>query len=104
MQMDHERMDVYALALEVAQWTVRQQFPRGLSDLRNQTIRASWSVVLNVAEGLRRRGKARENHLEIARGSAAETLAALSIVPLGGVEIQANKLRRIDRMLERLGG
>ena len=104
MQMSHERLDAYQVALEVARWVVRQPFPRGLSDLKNQAVRASCSVVLNIAEGWQRSGKARSNHLEIARGSAAETVAVLMIADLAGSKEQAHKLRRVDRMLERLGG
>ena len=58
MRMDHEGLDVYRLSLEVARWMVKQRFPRGLSDLKNQGMRASASVVLNIAEGWRRRGRA----------------------------------------------
>jgi len=104
MLMAHERLDVYNLALEVARWMVRVPFPRGLSDLKNQGVRSACSVVLNIAEGARRRGKAKTNHFEIARGSAAETLAVLMIVDLPGATGQAAKLRRVDRMLERMGG
>ena len=104
MRMEHEGLDVYRLALDVARWVVKQSFPRGLADLKNQGVRSASSVVLNIAEGSRRRGKARGNHYEIARGSAAETLAVLMIADLAGAEEQAHKLRRIDRMLERMGG
>ena len=104
MQMDHERLDAYQVALEVARWMVRQPFPRGLADLKNQGMRAAASVVLNIAEGSRRRGKARGHHYEIARGSAAETVAVLMIAQLAGGEEQAHKLRRVDRMLQKMGG
>jgi len=104
MRMAHERLDVYQVALEVARWMVRVPFPRGLSDLKNQGARAACSVVLNIAEGARRRGKAKTNHFEIARGSAAEAQTVLLIVDLPGGEEQVAKLRRVDRMLERMGG
>ena len=103
MQMDHERLDVYRLAVQVARWMLRARWPRGTSD-KKQAARAAASVALNIAEGNRRRGKARSNHLEIARGSAAEALTALQIVDLPGGEAVQHDLRRIDRMLERLGG
>ncbi len=104
MRMAHEGLDVYQLALEVARWMVKQPFPRGLSDLKNQGVRSACSVVLNIAEGSMRRGKARTNHYEIARGSAAETLAVLMIADLPRADEQAHKLRRVDRMLQRMGG
>ncbi len=102
--MDHVWLDAYRVALEVARWMVRQSFPRGLADLKNQGVRAAASVVLNIAEGSRRRGKARANHYEIARGSAAEALAVLMIVEVPGSDEAADKLRRVDRMLQRMGG
>ncbi len=102
--MEHERLDAYQVALDVARWMVRQPFPRGLADLKNQGIRAASSVVLNIAEGSRRRGKARNNHYEIARGSAAEALAVLMIADLPGKDDVAHKLRRVDRMLQKMGG
>ena len=102
--MAFERLDVYQQSLHVARWLAKQAFPRGWSDLRTQAHRASASVVLNTAEGLSRRGKSRRYHLEIARGSAAETLAVLALAELPGWLEQAERLRRVDRMLERLGG
>ena len=88
MQMAHERLDVYKVALEVGRWTLRSRWPRGTSDLKNQAVRASASVALNIAEGSLRRGKAQTHHFEIARGSAAETLTVLQLVDLPGGEAQ----------------
>jgi four helix bundle protein len=102
--MAHEGLDVYRLALEVGRWTIQSRWPRGTADLKNQAMRAATSVALNIAEGSRRRGKAQTHHFEIARGSAAETLTALQLVDLPGSEAQLHNLRRIDRMLEKLGG
>ena len=104
MQMAHERLDVYKVALEVGRWTLRSRWPRGTSDLKNQAVRASASVALNIAEGSLRRGKAQTHHFEIARGSAAETLTVLQLVDLPGGQAQQHNLRRIDRMLQKLGG
>lgn len=104
MQMAHERLDVYKLSMEVSRWMLSLTFPKGLSDLKNQGCRAATSVTLNLAEGLQRRGRARSNHLAIARGSAAETLTVIDLVrPLRADEMM-EKLRRVDRMLEKLGG
>ena len=104
MQMDHERLDVYKLSVEVARWMLHTPFPRGMSDIKNQGCRAACSVPLNLAEGLKRTGKARSNHLSIARGSAAEALTVLDIVNPEGAAQQMERLRRIDRMLQKLGG
>ncbi len=104
MQMSFEGLDVFQLALTVARWFHRQPFPRGMADLKGQGGRAADSVVLNIAEGSRRSGKARTNHYEIARGSNAEALAVLLIADLPNSEEQAHNIRRVDRMLERMGG
>lgn len=104
MQMAHERLDVYKVAIAVGKWIRKARWPRGSADLKNQANRASASIALNIAEGSRRRGKAQAYHFEIARGSAAETLTVLQLVDLPGGDDQQHNLRRIDRMLERLGG
>jgi len=104
MQMAHERLDVYQLALDVGRWTLRATWPRGTADLKKQAVRAATSIALNIAEGTRRRGKAQTLHYEIARGSAAETLTVLQLVDMPGGHTQQHNLRRIDRMLEKMGG
>ena len=104
MQMAHERLDVYRVALEVGRWTLHTKWPRGMADLKHQAVRAGTSVALNISEGCRRRGKAKTHHFEIARGSAAEMVTILELVELPGAEAQKEKLRRVDRMLERMGG
>jgi len=104
MQMAHERLDVYKVALEVGQWTLKAKWPKGTYDLKTQAIRAAASISLNIAEGSRRRGKAQAHHFEIARGSAAETLTVFQLVDLPGGKAQQHKLRRIDRMLQKMGG
>ena len=48
-------------------------------DLARQIRRAGSSIVLNVAEGKRRRGKDRLHHYRIAAGSAGEVQAALKV-------------------------
>lgn len=53
MSFDHEKMDVYQLALAfatVADSTV-QNLPRGRRVIADQLMRASLSIVLNIAEG-----------------------------------------------------
>jgi four helix bundle protein len=51
--LDHERLDAYKLARELARMgnTVLQQVPPGRADLVDQFRRASLSVALNIAEG-----------------------------------------------------
>jgi four helix bundle protein len=57
------------------------------------------SVVLNIAEGRSRGGKAGQNHFRIARGSAAEMCAVLDRLRLPGSLAQQDKLRAIGSML-----
>jgi four helix bundle protein len=53
MPLDHERLDVYRLALDfvVLANEVIKTLPRGRSHLADQLTRASTSIVLNIAEG-----------------------------------------------------
>ena len=76
--LNHERLDVYRVALDVARWARATEFPRGDSALRDQAKRAADSAVLNIAEGSTQRGRARANHYRIAAGSAAEACAVLA--------------------------
>jgi four helix bundle protein len=101
-EFDHESLDVYKLALEVSHWLHEAPFPRGVAWIRDQAQRAMGSVVLNIAEGRGREGDARRNHYRIALGSAAETCAALDIVPIPAGADYQTKLRRIGAMLATL--
>jgi len=82
MQLDHERLDVYHLALDFVVFAndVIQALPRGRSHLADQFTRASMSVVLNIAEGAGKlsKGDKRRYYLS-ARGSATESGALLDI-------------------------
>ena len=53
MILDHEKLDVYHLALEFAVFAngLIETLPRGRSHLGDQFTRASTSIVLNLAEG-----------------------------------------------------
>src|SRR5690349_8197773 len=74
----HENLDCYRLALEVARWAARQNIPVARKHLRDQLVRASDSLVLNIAEGAGHPpGDARRNHFRIAMGSAAEVSAVI---------------------------
>jgi len=99
---DHEGLDVYQLAKEVALWVHGARFGRDSADLRDQALRASRSVVLNIAEGCARGGKPGKNHFRIALGSAAESCAALDLARIPGKDEQQAKLRRVGAMLGRM--
>jgi len=78
MDLRHERLDVYQISLEYASWMY--PFAKRLNGIdrfaRDQWLRASQSIPLNIAEG---NGKGtfsdQRRFYEIARGSAMECSA-----------------------------
>jgi len=96
---DHENLDCYRLAVESARWVCKSSWPKGMSELKSQAVRASASVCLNIAEGCARKGRAGINHLRIANGSAAETAAAIDIAFGDRAAGQKEQLRRVSAML-----
>ncbi|MGC4088813.1 MAG: four helix bundle protein [Polyangiaceae bacterium] len=82
MQLDHERLDVYDLALEflVLANRIIEGLPRGRSHLSDQFTRASLSIVLNLAEGAGKHSKRdKRRYYVTARGSATESAALLDV-------------------------
>jgi four helix bundle protein len=78
--LDHERLDVYQLALDFLVFAngVIEALPRGRSHLADQFTRASTSVVLNIAEGAGKLSKPdKRRYYLTARGSATECAALL---------------------------
>ena len=107
-QLDHERLDVYAVALELAS-TVPELTRAARLSLRDQIERASTSIVLNIAEGCGRRSRRDRLHFfAMAQGSALECAAAIDIlrlrghVSLGDVSRTKNKIARVVQMLAKL--
>jgi len=112
MHFDHERLDVYRVAIEFVSW-VAELMDGPLGEHRGsaakQLERASTSVPLNIAEGNGKRSKKdRSRYLDIARGSALESAACLDVFVARKVMTQAdvafgkNLLRRIVEMLSKL--
>ena len=108
-RQDHERLDVYNVALEFAVWRHRLKMPKGNADLVDQLNRATTSVVLNVAEGAGEFSKAeKQRFYRMARRSAAECAAALDILEAGGgmtaevLEPGRELLSRVVAMLTKL--
>jgi four helix bundle protein len=106
---EHERLDVYRVALEFQALVPRLVPARGFASLRDQLDRASSSVLLNVAEGAGRFGRAEKAHFYlIARGSAMESAAVLDALLCRGVLApEAHRhgrglLVRVTQMLTRL--
>lgn len=88
MGLDHEKLDVYRVALDFAAWayTVCRTL-KGLDrSARDQLIRVSQSIALNIAEGCGKISAAdRGRFLQVASGSARECGAILDI--LGRCEV-----------------
>jgi len=83
MNLDHENLDVYRVSLEFAAWAY--EVCRGLKGTdrhaRDQLLRASQSICLNIAEGCGKVPSAdRGRFLQIASGSARECGAILDIL------------------------
>ena len=86
-QFDHEKLDVYQLALSFVTWLtdllgeVRQSGTLRLREIIDQVDRASTSIVLNIAEGNGRRStKQRARFFDDARGSATESAGCLDVL------------------------
>jgi len=81
-QLDHEKLDVYNLALDflVLADGIIEGLPRGRSHLADQFTRASTSIVLNVAEGAGKLSRPdKRRYYLTARGSATESAALLDV-------------------------
>lgn len=97
MVLDHERLDVYQVALDFLVFAnqVIEGLPRGRSHLCDQFTRASTSIVLNLAEGAGKHSKADKRRFYLtARGSATQSAALLDV---------CSKLRLLDEAGHRAG-
>ncbi|HVT44805.1 MAG TPA: four helix bundle protein [Thermoanaerobaculia bacterium] len=82
MPFDHEKLDVYQLAIEfVARANdIIERLPRGRGYLADQLQRAALSIVLNIAEGAGKFSPAdKAAFYTRARGSATESAAVLDV-------------------------
>ena len=80
---DHEKLDVYRLSIEFAAWSYRLCGGLKGSDrhARDQLLRASQSIPLNIAEGNGKFPSAeRGRFLRIALGSALECAATIDVL------------------------
>lgn len=111
MQLDHERMDVYQVALDFVALADRltESMPKGRSHLSDQLARASTSIVLNLAEGAGKQHRAdKRRYYVAARGSATESAALLDVMHRLGLiahsdqEAGKTALIRIVSMLTKL--
>ncbi len=112
MHFDHERLDVYRVAIEFVAWAdeLLDRLPVGKrGSVAKQLERATTSIPLNIAEGNGKRSrKDRSRYLDIARGSALESAACLDVLVArraltpSDVSKGKNQLRRIVEMLTKL--
>jgi four helix bundle protein len=99
---DCERLDVYRVAVEFQLLAASIGSSRRLGALRDQLDRASVSIVLNIAEGSGRYAPADKAHFYlIARGSAMECLAALSLLDARSL-VSSDVHRRSRALLTRI--
>jgi len=107
--LDHERLDVYRVAVELDEVvvTIARAAGRGHGWLSDQALRAAGSVVLNIAESSGRRGADRARFGRIAHGSALELDAALTLLAHRGACAPASRQRAREltaRVVAMLGG
>jgi len=98
----HNRLDVYDAAIAFSRWVHKatQTFPRGRAHLKDQLIRASDSIVLNIAEGAQQSSTPmRKKHYRIALASAAESSAALDLITI----IEAIDTGEAQVLINRIG-
>ena len=113
MSFGHEKLDVYRISIEYVSWvyTHCDKLSGTQRHARDQLLRASQSIPLNIAEGNGKSTKGdRRRYFEIARGSALECAAIQDVLEvrkaITSEENQSGKalLDRIVAMLTRLGG
>ena len=113
MSLGHERLDAYRLSIEYVAWVfVKAGDLSGIHrHARDQWLRASQSIPLNIAEGNGKTAERdRRRYFEIARGSALECAAIQDVLRVGhALEVREHQKRKghLDRiavMLSRLGG
>ena len=113
MGLGHEQLDVYRLAIGYVAWVYEKAgVLTGIHrPARDQWLRASQSIPLNIAEGNGKTARAdRRRYFEVARGSALECAAIQDVLVVGKAldreESRERKIEldRITAMLSRLGG
>jgi four helix bundle protein len=108
---DHERLDVYRLAIEyvASSYRIAKSLNSVDRHVRDQWLRAAQSIPLNIAEGNGKQSlKDKRRFFEIARGSALEcaaihdVLQSIDAVDVATNQIGKSDLKRIVSMLTRL--
>jgi four helix bundle protein len=97
----------YEVALDLvrALRPVVAQLRNHSSEAANQVERAASSIVLNIAEGDRRRGRDPRRFFDMAHGSAGEIRGALDLADAWGWQVETQQARTLlDRELGLLWG
>lgn len=97
----------YTVALDLirALRPVVAQLKQYSSEAADQVERAASSIVHNLAEGDRRRGRDPKRFFDMAHGSAAEIRGALDVADAWGWQVDSEKARALlDRELGLLWG
>ena len=113
MAFGHENLDVYRLSIAYVAWVYEKANSlKGVHrPARDQWLRASQSIPLNIAEGNGKTAQAdRRRYFEISRGSALECAAVQDVLVVGkALNLEESRARKIEldrivAMLSRLGG
>jgi four helix bundle protein len=113
MALGHEKLDAYRLAIGYVAWDYEKAATlEGVHRAaRDQWLRASQSIPLNIAEGNGKTADAdRRRYFEIARGSALECAAIQDVLVVGKALDEAESRNRkteldgVAAMPSRLGG
>jgi len=113
MGLGHEKLDVYRLSIGYVAWVYEKagSLTGVHRPARDQWLRASQSIPLNIAEGNGKTAQAdRRRYFEIARGSALECAAIQDVLVVGNALAETEsrerktELDRMAAMLSRLGG
>ncbi len=111
MQFDHEKLEVYQASIRFVSFVLRlaPKLTGQYTSIRDQLIRVSQSIPLNIAEGNGKRSFGdRRRFFEIARGSTMESAACMDVLCAGEAfsenDVKEGKelLYRIASMLSRL--
>ncbi len=103
--LDYEKLEVYRVALEFILTTsdVSDRLPRGSAELVDQFKRASFSILLNIAEGAGKiKHPDKRRYYSIARGSVMECGALLDLF-YALKHVSSEEYQRAKSLLTRMG-
>jgi four helix bundle protein len=101
----HQRLDVYALSLELARQCHRivNELPRGYAKVADDLVRASQGIPLLIAEGANRHTDAQKRQrFGEARGETGECAAALELLAVLGA-VGAERSQDAVELCQRMG-